>query len=184
MITMKKIAQAFLIVIAIVTMTAPSFALAQSPGTTFNPANRIPNDSPLGSSDVTQKDAQNQPPSAKSFQIVTCTGVKDPRGSKGVPEVECDYGQLLATASRIIQFALYILIPIVLCMIIFIGFEFVTAGGDSSKLERAKRMIKPMVIGLFLIFSAWILVYTVLNKLIPDKATGINKANIIPASIK
>ena len=118
------------------------------------------------------------------FQIVSCNGIDDPR-TPNVVEKECDYKQLVATVSRLIQFALYILIPIVLGMIIYIGFKYLTSSGDSAKLADAKRMIIPLLTGIFLIFSAWLIVYTFLDKLLVDKVSeNVKKSDIVPAGIK
>lgn len=140
----------------------------------INPAN-LPADKPgeVGSNN----------PLNPLFQLVSCKGIDDPRTTKDDNLLDCDYKQLVATVSRLIQFALYILIPIVLGMIIYVGFAYLTSGGDSAKLSRAKGMIKPLLVGIFLIFSAWLIVYTFLDKLlIDDLRKGPN--SIVPAGIK
>jgi len=169
----KNFFMAFMFVIFAVFITA-NVALAQDPTKakdTFstNPANTpVGPDGGIGSND----------PTSSIFQLVTCSGVDDPR-TEGI-EKECNYEQLIAMVSRLIKFALYILIPIVLGMILFIGFKYLTANGDSGKLADAKRMITPLFIGIILIFAAWLIVYTFLDKILID---GLRK-DIIPAGIK
>lgn len=116
-------------------------------------------------------------PTKLNFQIVPCKGVDDPTTS--INE-ECTYEKLIYMVQRIIQFALYLLIPIVLGMILWIGFKFLTANGDSGKLADAKKMIKPLLIGIIMIFTAWLIVYTFLDKILSDQ---LQKA-IVPDSIK
>ncbi|MEK7596949.1 MAG: pilin [Patescibacteria group bacterium] len=124
-------------------------------------------------------------PLSPLFQLVSCRGIDDPRTAKDDNQLDCDYKQLVATVSRLIQFALYILIPIVLGMIIYIGFKYLTSSGDSAKLADAKRMIIPLLTGIFLIFSAWLIVYTFLDKLLVDKVSeNVKKSDIVPAGIK
>ena len=70
-------------------------------------------------------------------------------------------------------------------MIIYIGFKYLTSSGDSAKLADAKRMIIPLLTGIFLIFSAWLIVYTFLDKLLVDKVSeNVKKSDIVPAGIK
>lgn len=116
-------------------------------------------------------------PRASNFQIVTCTGVVDPRTGKGV---ECNYNQLIMTISRIIQYVLYLLIPILLGMILWVGWSYITANGDPKKLADAKSMIKPVLLGVFFIFSAYLIVYKlILGNLLAPTIGDINKEDII-----
>lgn len=142
-----------------------------------NPATLNTNPTNL-QSDTAGEVGSNNPTNSK-FQLVSCQGIDDPR-TPNIVEKECDYQQLIATVSRLIQFALYILIPIVLGMIIYIGFKFLTSNGDSGKLADAKRMITPLLIGIFLIFSAWLIVYTFLDKLLVSDL----KSGVVPTSLR
>ena len=116
-------------------------------------------------------------PSSSSFQLVSCTGVVDPRTGKGV---ECTYNHLVETFERVIKFVLYIMIPIVLGMIIYVGFTYLTAGGDSGKLAKAKSMIVPILLGLFFILAAWLIVFTLLDFLLANKIGDIDKSSSLP----
>ncbi len=175
----------FFIVVIVATIRVSTFDIghtvfAQGTPATLqtNPANPPTADGGVGSN----------VPTNPRFQLVSCDGVqkylKDAKGNVTTTldpnSKECDYEQLVKTVSRLIQFALYILIPIVLGMIIYVGFAYLTSGGDSAKLSRAKGMIKPLLIGIFLIFAAWLIVYTFLDKLLVDDL----KRNIVPTSIK
>ncbi len=131
-------------------------------------------DGGVGSGNPADSGAQNPD---NQFQLVSCTGVVDPRTGKGV---ECDYNQAIITFSRIIRFVLYLLIPIILGMILWIGWTYLTANGDSGKLAHAKDMIKPLLLGIFFIFSAYLIVYKlILGNLLADKVGDINKTDII-----
>lgn len=174
---MKKIFSVLIFVglFSVLVFTGVSTVSAQAPDATLqaNPAN-LQADTPgqVGSNN----------PTNSLFQLVTCQGIDDPRTS--AIEKECNYEQLVATVSRLIQFALYILIPIILGMIVYIGFKYLTANGDSGKLADAKRMITPLLIGIFLIFAAWLIVYTFLDKILADNVSGVPKSTIVPAGIK
>jgi len=124
------------------------------------------------------------------FQLVSCTGVVDPRTGKGV---ECDYNQLIATFNRLIQFVLWLVTPIVIGMMVYTGFKYMTAGGDMNMIADAKKMFTPIIIGIFFIFAGWLIVYTVLDKLLDtqvsgtgsaSQGSGIQKGDIIPGATK
>ena len=133
-------------------------------------------DGGVGSADPTQVDT-TVAPDANNFQLVSCTGVVDPRTGKGT---ECNYAQLIYTVNRIIRFVLYIISPILLGMLIYTGFKYITAGGDVNLVADAKRMLKPIVVGVILIMGAWTFVYTVLDKLLNDQISqNVAKTDII-----
>lgn len=127
----------------------------------------------------------NDPRETGTFQLVSCTNKLDPATGQFVPGTECDYNNLIYTISRIVQFALYIITPIVLAMILYMGFKYLTANGNPSKVADAKKMFMPIAIGVFLILGAYIIVYKFIlqNLLVNSPATatspGIDKATIM-----
>jgi hypothetical protein len=142
--------------------------------------NQFPGGTPAGQAVDQDGGIGSGDPTNDKFQIVTCSGVDDPR-TPDVVEKECDLTQLVIMARRVIQFVLFALTPIVIGMIVFTGFKYMTAHGDANLIADAKRMITPILIGIILIFSAWVLVYTVLDKLLADKlGPDINKSDIVP----
>ncbi|HEY0908555.1 MAG TPA: pilin [Candidatus Paceibacterota bacterium] len=176
MMIFKKIAMfgAFLVFMAI--FAAPAFAGAQ-----------------VSSSDPKNQDTGSIPDKT-SFQLVSCDGVqkylRDEQGriipdANGKPtvdprSVECDFDQLILTIQRIINFALWLVSPIVVCMLVYTGFKYVTAGGDVNLIADAKRMFTPILIGIFFIMAGWLLVYTVLDKLLGENVGGLKKTDILP----
>lgn len=92
-------------------------------------------------------------PQEKGFQIVPCDGVKVP----------CDFKALVATFNRVLKFLLYLSIPLVVGIILYTGFQFLTAGGDAVKLEKAKKMLIPVAIGIFWVLASWLVVNTILK---------------------
>jgi hypothetical protein len=97
-------------------------------------------------------------PKAANFQIVPCDGV----------DVPCDFKALVATFNRILKFLLYLSIPLVVGIILYTGFEFLTAGGDAMKLEKAKKMLIPVAIGIFWVLASWLVVNTILKTFLSD----------------
>ncbi|HVT75027.1 MAG TPA: pilin [Candidatus Paceibacterota bacterium] len=119
----------------------------------------------------------DDPTDQGNFQIVSCNPTYNP--ATGKLDNDCDYQQLVATATRIVKYILFIIIPIVGAMILWTGFKYMTAGGDANAVADAKRMLKPIAIGVFLIFAAWLIVYTILDKLLAPSIGEIQKSSII-----
>ena len=104
-------------------------------------------------------------PQNTGFQIVPCNEV-NPDGTKGTA---CNFKALIATFNRILKFLLYLSIPLVVGIILYTGFQFLTAGGDAAKLEKAKKMLIPVVIGIFWVLASWLVVNTILKTFLSQK---------------
>jgi len=96
--------------------------------------------------------------SAKTAGLVPCGGPDEP---------ECEFCHFFELFDGIVDF--FILPPpdgggiipgIAVLMIIIVGFRFYFAQGDPSRLKQAQSMLVTVVIGLFLIYGAWIIVNT------------------------
>ncbi|MDO8584466.1 MAG: IPT/TIG domain-containing protein, partial [bacterium] len=73
-------------------------------------------------------------------------------------------------AARIINAAMGVLGIILVSIIIYAGFLYMTSGGDPEKTTKAKLWIRNAIIGLIIILSAWAITTFIINKLI--EATG------------
>jgi len=67
--------------------------------------------------------------------------------------------------ARIIYVALGLLGTILLVIIIYAGFLWMTAGGDEEKVSRAKNLIKNGIIGLIIILASYAITYFVITRL-------------------
>ncbi len=116
-------------------------------------------------------------PRASNFQIVPCNeGGFDPQTGKWKKGVECNFKAVVATFQRILTFLLYLSIPLVVGIILYTGFKYLTAGGDAYKLEEAKKMLIPVAIGIFWVLAAWLVVNTILKNFISsDTKTELQK---------
>ena len=63
--------------------------------------------------------------------------------------------RLPIVVGNIIRVALSLLGIIVLCLIVYAGFIWMTAGGDSKKVDTAKAILKNAVIGAIILFLAY-----------------------------
>lgn len=82
----------------------------------------------------------------------------------GAPELPSGTTDLKATIGRIIQIFLGFLGIIAVVLIIYAGFLWMTAGGDSDKVDKAKDYIKNAVMGIVIILAAYIITSFVLEQ--------------------
>lgn len=70
-----------------------------------------------------------------------------------------------AIIARIIQIVLSFLGVIILVLMIYAGFLYMTSGGDQEKISKAKRILQNAAIGLLITLSAWGITTFVLSRL-------------------
>lgn len=75
-------------------------------------------------------------------------------------------------AARIINVALGLLAIIMLIIVVYAGFLYMTAGGDADQTKKALAWIRNAIIGLIIILSSWAITRYVLEKLIEATAPG------------
>jgi len=69
-------------------------------------------------------------------------------------------------AANIIRVALGLLGVIVLCLALYGGYTWMTAGGNEEKISEAKKILRNALVGLIIILSAYAIVSFVISKLI------------------
>ncbi|MHB8831521.1 MAG: hypothetical protein ACYC44_05415, partial [Patescibacteria group bacterium] len=69
-------------------------------------------------------------------------------------------------AGRIINIALGVIGIILLTLILYAGFLWMTSGGDAAKVEKAQKIIRNAIIGLIIILMSWAIAYYVINVLL------------------
>ena len=87
--------------------------------------------------------------------------VSDPATAGGVPvgEQSCGFPQLMQLISRIIDFLLFLVAPIIAAgIILWSGILVLTAAGSTENISKAKGMFTKAVIGLVIALSAWLIV--------------------------
>lgn len=102
-------------------------------------------------------------------QKLDCDPAKSPtNGGCGIP-------QFIKLASGIIKWAIqFLAIPLAVVFIIYGGFVIMTAGGDPSRMEEGKKIMKAAVIGLIIALLSALIVTAVFN-LLPVKLEQIPK---------
>lgn len=81
-----------------------------------------------------------------------------PCGGKG--QEPCTFSDLFVLINNVIKFLLFTLIPPIAALIFaFGGITIMSAGGDPGKVEKGKKILTYGVIGVILIYAAWLIVY-------------------------
>ena len=100
--------------------------------------------------------------------LVPCGKNCDDPCTKACECCPCTLCHLFVLFKRIVDFAtLNILFPLAVLMIVVGGVMFLTAAGDPGRIGTAKKILTSVVIGLFIIFLAWLIVDTVITFLTP-----------------
>ncbi len=76
--------------------------------------------------------------------------------------------------AQVINVALTIIGTVLLVIIVYAGFLWMTAGGDESKVEHAKRLIMNGVIGLAIVLASYAITYFVVTRLM-----GVRDSNAV-----
>lgn len=84
--------------------------------------------------------------------FVTCSGAD-----------ECNFCSFVDMTNNIIEWAIVIATSFVVLLIAFAGFRLLTAGGDASALENAKKLLINTFIGILIMLAGWTVVDTFLK---------------------
>ncbi|MFH1254991.1 MAG: hypothetical protein V1667_00760 [bacterium] len=99
-----------------------------------------------------------------------------PLGSADAPYASADESSLASVASSVIRAFLGLLGIIFLILLIYAGYNWMTAQGEEEKVEKAKSTITRAIIGLVIITAAYSITYFVFSSLPKDGngGSGIN----------
>lgn len=111
---------------------------------------------------------------ASGYDATDPLGVKALEGSSTSTGIALGRGDLRDTAVSIINIALSLLGIIAVVVILIGGFQWMTAGGEDAKVEKARKWIFSGIIGLAIILSAWAIARFALTSL--SKATNVKGA--------
>lgn len=89
-------------------------------------------------------------------QVIFAAGLVPCGGPGENPCTFCDFFKLF---ENIVKFVLFTLVPpLAILMLAFGGAMFFLATGNPGQLEKAKGILTSLVIGLFIIYTAWLLI--------------------------
>lgn len=79
---------------------------------------------------------------------------------------KCNVESVFLLINNVIKFFFTdILIPLVVIMLVYVGFGYLTAGGDVGKKVKLVGLLKHIILGIVLILSAWLIVKIILTGL-------------------
>ena len=84
--------------------------------------------------------------------LVTCVGAD-----------ECNFCSFVDMVNGLVEWLVIIVTTLVVLLLAFSGFRLITAGGDASALENAKKMLISSFIGILIILAGWTIVDTFLK---------------------
>lgn len=97
-----------------------------------------------------------------------------PCGTSDTPD--CEFCHIFALINNILVLVLSCLVPIVgTIMLVWGGFMFLLAAESPGKIEDAKKIIKAVVIGIVIIFVAWVFLNTFLASIGVNEWTGLGE---------
>jgi heme/copper-type cytochrome/quinol oxidase subunit 2 len=73
---------------------------------------------------------------------------------------------------RIINIALGLIGIILVCLMLYAGFLWMTSGGKEDQISRAKAIIRNAIIGLIIILSAWAITKFIIERLLGAAGGG------------
>jgi len=95
-------------------------------------------------------------------------------GPTGDPKTECNYGALIGGINRFLQFVIGFATVIAVVMFVYAGSLLIFSGGNKTQMDKAKTILRNVVVGFILVLAAWLIVFTILRSLI-DKDKPIPK---------
>ncbi|MDD5146486.1 MAG: pilin [Candidatus Pacebacteria bacterium] len=111
-------------------------------------------------------------PCGKLLPKITGTDPKDCAASQDLQLVHCTFCHIFLMANSIIAFVLLKLVPpVTVLMIVIGGVMFFLGGAKPDLIQRGKKLIQGVLIGIFLVYGAYFIVGEVLT------VVGISKHN-------
>ena len=80
----------------------------------------------------------------------------------------CGFNDLILLVNGIIKYGIQIIGICLVLVLIYTGFLYLTSGGDTSKVKKARDMLYKVMWGLIYTLCGWLIVYFVL------KGLGVN----------
>lgn len=81
---------------------------------------------------------------------------------------DCSFGDVMRLITSVINFLIYLSIPIAAIAFAWAGWIMVTSGGSESKKEQAKEIFTKVAIGFIFVLSAWLIVRFITTALLQE----------------
>jgi hypothetical protein len=93
--------------------------------------------------------------------VIPCTGDKEHPG-------DCAWSDLIIFANRIVIFLVWLSASLAVMAFCYAGFLYMTAFGESGKIEQAHGIFKSALTGVFFVLCGWLIIATILKVLGAD----------------
>lgn len=105
--------------------------------------------------------AQDKPEDDGYKIIIDCTEGEEI--IKGGGEQKCGWSDFIKQINKIITLLLYIAVLLSVISFIYAGFKMIFSGGNEEAVKSAKHIFWNVVVGLVLVYAAWLIVNFVLT---------------------
>ena len=75
----------------------------------------------------------------------------------------CTFCDFFVLIQNIINFLLYVFLPLATLRLVYIAFLFLFSGGSPANIEKAKRGLWHTVIGIAVVLGSWLVINTIIN---------------------
>lgn len=75
----------------------------------------------------------------------------------------CTWCDLMQLITNVINFLIYIVIPLAAVMIVVGGIMIMTAGGSTTRLAKGKEIVTAAVVGLLIALLSWLIIDTIIK---------------------
>jgi hypothetical protein len=116
---------------------------------------------------VPQISSAQDDPQDPGFRLLPNCGYRDGGGRF----INCDFDDVLDLIQRLINWLLFIAIPLAAVIFTYAGFLYLTAQGNPGQISRAHGLFGNVAIGLIIALSAWLIVTLLVSVL-------VNPANV------
>lgn len=95
---------------------------------------------------------------------------------------ECGWNDLIQLANNVVTFLVWLSASLAVIAFCYAGFLYITAFGESGKIEQAHGIFKAALTGMFFVLCGWLIIATILKTLIggDSKNDTANINSIVP----
>jgi type IV secretory pathway VirB2 component (pilin) len=101
--------------------------------------------------------------------VIECEGKSNTTPIPGTNEKKCDFTDFMNQIDKIIKLLLYVAVLLAIISFVYAGFKMIFSGGNEEAVKLAKHIFINVVVGLVLVYGAWIIVHFIVTTL------GVNK---------
>lgn len=103
------------------------------------------------------------PPQKQGYLIFCNTSIDQTTGKINDP---CTFDRFIELAVRIMDLAMYLVVPLAALSFAYAGYELVVSQGNAAALTKAKGILWKVVVGIFFILAGWLIIHSLLAALV------------------